>query len=85
MLSCVYGSFCARIKLSGFVVCRLRSCVRPFDAVGIAAGLDEVRTLGPNQINGLVRPDSSEDWPVEFLRRLCGLHHEASVLGGFAQ
>ena len=42
-------SFYARIKLSDFDVCRLRSCVRPFDAVDITAGLDEGHTLGPNQ------------------------------------
>jgi hypothetical protein len=49
VLSCVDGSFYARVNLSDFDVCRLRSCVRPFDAVDITAGLDEVRTLGPNQ------------------------------------
>ena len=48
-LSCVAGSFYARVNLSDFDVCRLWSCVRPFDAVDITAGLDEVRTLGPNQ------------------------------------
>jgi hypothetical protein len=32
-LSCVDGSFYARVNLSDFDVCRLRSCVRPFDAV----------------------------------------------------
>ena len=42
-LSCVDGSFYARVNLSDFDVCRLRSCVRPFDAVDITAGLDEVR------------------------------------------
>ena len=52
------GSFYARVNLSDFDVCRLRSCVRPFDAVDITAGLDEVRTLGPNQISELVSPDS---------------------------
>ena len=52
-LSCVDGSFYARVNLSDFDVCRLRSCVRPFDAVDITAGLDEVRTLGPNQTSEL--------------------------------
>ena len=51
-LSCVHGSFYARVNLSDFDVCRLRSCVRPFDAVDNTAGLDEVRALGPNQISG---------------------------------
>jgi len=50
----VDGSFYARVNLSDFDVCRLRSCVRPFDAVDITAGLDEVRTLGPNQTSELV-------------------------------
>ena len=44
--------------LSDFDVCRLRSWVRPFDAVDITAGLDEVRTLGPNQTSELVSPDN---------------------------
>jgi len=48
----VDGSFYARVNLSDFDVCRLRSCVRPFDAVDITAGLDEVRTSGPNQTSG---------------------------------
>jgi len=39
----VDGSFYARVNLSDFDVCRLRSWVRPFDAVDITAGLDEVR------------------------------------------
>ena len=56
-LSCVDGSFYARVNLSDFDVCRLRSCVRPFDAVDNTAGLDEVRALGPNQISELVSPD----------------------------
>ncbi len=51
------GSFYARVNLSDFDVCRLRSCVRPFDAVDNTAGLDEVRALGPNQISELVSPD----------------------------
>ena len=51
-MSCVDGSFYARVNLSDFDVCRLRSCVRPFDAVDITAGLDEVRTSGPNQTSG---------------------------------
>ena len=51
------GSFYARVNLSDFDVCRLRSCVRTFDAVDITAGLDEVRTLGPNQTSELVSPD----------------------------
>ena len=58
-LSCVDGSFYARVNLSDFDVCRLRSCVRPFDAVDITAGLDEVRTLGPNQTRELVSPDNT--------------------------
>ena len=53
------GSFYARVNLSDFDVCRLRSCVRPFDAVDITAGLDEVRTLGPNQTSELVGPDNT--------------------------
>ena len=53
------GSFYARVNLSDFDVCRLRSCVRPFDAVDITAGLDEVRTLGPNQTSELISPDSA--------------------------
>ena len=59
VLSCVDGSFYARVNLSDFDVCRLRSCVRPFDAVDITAGLDEVRTLGPNQTSELVSPDNT--------------------------
>jgi hypothetical protein len=62
-LSCVDGSFYARVNLSDFDVCRLRSCVRPFDAVDITAGLDEVRTLGPNQTSELVSPDSASGCP----------------------
>jgi hypothetical protein len=58
-LSCVDSSFYARVNLSDFDVCRLRSCVRPFDAVDITAGLDEARTLGPNQTSELVSPDST--------------------------
>ena len=58
-LSCADGSFYARVNLSDFDVCRLRSCVRPFDAVDITAGLDEVRTLGPKQNSELVSPDSA--------------------------
>ncbi|GEM_PF-3089714 len=53
------GSFYARVNLSDFDVCRLWSCVRPFDAVDITAGLDEVRTLGPNQTSELISPDSA--------------------------
>lgn len=63
VLSCVDGSFYARVNLSDFDVCRLRSCVRPFDAVDNTAGLDEVRTLGPNQISELVSPDSASGCP----------------------
>jgi hypothetical protein len=59
----VDGSFYARVNLSDFDVCRLRSCVRPFDAVDNTAGLDEVRTLGPNQICELVSPDSASGCP----------------------
>ena len=40
-----------------------RSCVRPFDAVDGTAGLDEVRTLGPNQTSELVSPDSTSGCP----------------------
>ena len=32
------GSFYARVNLSDFDVCRLRSCVGPFDAVHGTAG-----------------------------------------------
>jgi len=53
----VGGSFFARINLSDFDGCRLRSCVRPFDAVDGTAGLDEIRTLGPKQASELVSPD----------------------------
>ena len=60
---CVDGSFYARVNLSDFDVCRLRSCVRPFDAVDNTAGLDEVRALGPNQISELVSPDSASGCP----------------------
>ena len=63
VLSCVDGSFYARVNLSDFDVCRLRSCVRPFDAVDITAGLDEVRTLGPNQTSELVSPDNTSGCP----------------------
>ena len=41
------GPVYARVNLSDFDVCRLRSCVRPFDAVDVTAGLDEVRVPGP--------------------------------------
>ena len=63
VLSCLDGSFYARVNLSDFDVCRLRSCVRPFDAVDNTAGLDEVRALGPNQISELVSPDSASGCP----------------------
>lgn len=63
VLSCVDVSFYARIKSSDFDVCRLRSCVRPFDAIDVAAGLDEVRTLGPNQTSEVVSPDSASGCP----------------------
>ena len=43
----------ARINLSDFDGCRLRSCVWPFDVVDVTAGLDEVRTLGPKQASEL--------------------------------
>ena len=59
VLSCVDGSFYARVNSSDFDVCRSRSCARPFDAVDITAGLDEVRTLGPNQTSELISPDSA--------------------------
>ena len=62
-LSRVGGPFYARLNLSDFEVCRLRSCVRPFDAVDITAGLDEVRTLSPNQTSELVSPDSASGCP----------------------
>ena len=39
------GSFVARINLSNFAGCWLRSCVWPFDAVHVIASLDKVRTL----------------------------------------
>ena len=48
------GSSYARVNLSDFDVCRLRSCVRPFDAVDNTAGLDEVPSLGPNQTSELM-------------------------------
>jgi hypothetical protein len=63
VLSCVDGSFYARVNLSDFDVCMLRSCVRHFDAVDITAGLDKVRTLGPNQTSGLASPDSASGCP----------------------
>ena len=63
VLSCVDGSFYARVNLSDFDVFRLRSCVLPFDAVDITAGLDEVRTLGLNQTSELVSPGSASGCP----------------------
>ena len=63
VLSCVDGSFYAGVNLSDFDGCRSRSCVQSFDAVDIAAGLDEVRTLGPNQTSELVSPDSASGCP----------------------
>ena len=63
------GSFYARVNLSDFDVCRLRSCVRPFDAVDNTAGLDEVRALGPNQISELVSPDSASGCPNGTVRQ----------------
>jgi hypothetical protein len=59
----VHGSLFARINLSDFDGCRSRLCVRPFDAVDVTAGLDEVRTLGPNQTSELVSPDSASGCP----------------------
>jgi len=38
-------SFYARIKLSDFDVCRLRSCVGPFDAVHGTAGRCQTKTV----------------------------------------
>lgn len=35
----------------------------PFDAVDVTAGLDEIRTLGPNQTSELVSPDSTSGCP----------------------
>ena len=61
-LSCVDGSFYARVDLRDFDVCRLWSCVGPFDAIDISAGLDEVRTLGPKRLASLqaqTAPDES--------------------------
>ena len=58
-MSCVDGSFYARVNSSDFDVCRLRSCFRPFDAVHITADLDEVRTLVAIQASELVSPDST--------------------------
>jgi hypothetical protein len=62
-LSCVDGSLYARVNLSDFDICRLRSCVQSFDAGDITAGLDKVRTLGPNQTSELVSPDSTSGCP----------------------
>ena len=62
-LSCVDGSFFARINLSDFDGCRLRSSIQPFDAVDVTAGLDEVRTLGFNQTSELMSPDSASGCP----------------------
>ena len=42
-LSCVDGSFYARVNLSDFDVCRLRSCARPFDAVDNTAGYCQIK------------------------------------------
>ena len=61
------GSFYARVNLSDFDVCRLRSCVRLFDAVDNTAGLDEVRTLGPNQTSELVDAAKQMRTPIRLL------------------
>ena len=47
MLSCVDGSVYARFFSTDFDRYGERSCVRPFDAVDVTAGLDEVRVPGP--------------------------------------
>ncbi len=44
-------------------LCGLRSCVRPVVAVHMTAGPDEVRVPGPNQTNGLRRPDNTSGCP----------------------
>jgi hypothetical protein len=53
VLSFVDGSFFARDFLSDVYRSRLRSFVRPVDAVHVTAGLDEVRMPGPDQKIGL--------------------------------
>ena len=63
----------AKINLSYFDGCRLRSRDRLFEAVDVIAGLDQVRTLGPNQTSQLMTPDSTLDCP-----NLC--HFRSSLL-----
>jgi hypothetical protein len=46
-----------------FDKCGVRSCVRPFDAVILIAGPDEVRVPGPNQTIELLCPDSTSGCP----------------------
>ena len=42
--------FLAKVDLSDFSGWRLWSCVQPFDAIDVAADLDEIHTLDTNQI-----------------------------------
>jgi hypothetical protein len=62
VVSCVDGPFCARVLLSDFDHCGLRSCVRPVGAVHVTAGPDEVRLPGPYQTIELLRPDSTSGY-----------------------
>ena len=63
VLSFVDGSDFARVFLTEGDRCRLRSFVRPVDAVLVTAGLDEVRGPGPDQINELGSPDNTSGCP----------------------
>ena len=63
MWTYVDPAFLQRLSLSDFDGCRLRFCVRPFNAVDGTAGLDETRALGPNQTSDLVSPDSTSGCP----------------------
>ena len=63
VVSFVDGSVFARVFLSVGDRCRLRSFVRPVDAVLVTAGPDEVRVPGPNQTNELGSPDNTSGCP----------------------
>ncbi len=52
--SCVDGPRDARDLMTLRQDGRVQSCVRPFDAVHMTAGLDEVRGLAPNQVIALL-------------------------------
>ena len=63
VVSFVDGSVFARVFWSVGDRCRLRSFVRPVDAVLVTAGLDEVRVPGPTRTSALGRPDSTSGCP----------------------